>query len=249
MANTISELNTTQKQAQDDRAALELKSRNLVALQSQQQDQQQTLAEAKATQQSLRTNALATEQQLEAQAAQDKAQAAQIAQKINLLVAQSNWGGQIVSGPRTSWYFSQIGDYTHLGDSYETVNNVGCLITSIAMVASYYGNPTSPDDMANNAGFSSEGAYYWGTPSNLGVSLHPSGAVNWAEVQNQLNDNHPVIVSIYLPSVGKINSDGSSHFVLIYGFQDGKYLMQDPIAPGRGYNLNQVRSMVLTSPR
>ena len=117
------------------------------------------------------------------------------------------------------------------------------------MVSTYYGSRTTPDYIARNGSFSGEGYYYWGTPANLGVSLHPSGSVNWNTVQEQLSENHPVIVSIYLPSVGAVNSDGSSHFIVIKGQSNGKYLMQDPIGHGRSYNLNQVRSMILTSGR
>jgi hypothetical protein len=244
----LANLTTTKHQAETARADLVMQSNKLATLQSQQQDQQHTLAEVKVTQQSLQSNALIAEQQLETKAVQDKAQATQVAQKINLLLSMANWGSQIVSGGASSWYYSQIGNFTTLGDSYETVNNVGCLITAIAMTATFYGNRISPDYMATHATFSSEGAYYWGTPSNIGVTLRPSGAVNWGVVQDEISQNRPVLVSIFLPSVGKVNNDGSSHFIVIYGFKDGKYLMQDPIAPGRSYNLNQVRSMVLTRP-
>ena len=246
---TYSQFEATKKQVENSRSDLELKNQNLTTLVSQQQDQKRTLADAQSTQQALQKNAVATETQLEAKAATAQAQAAQIAQKVKLLTTTTNWGSQIVSSDEASWYYSQTGDYTRLGNSSETINNVGCLITSIAMVATFYGYQTTPDDMANNASFSGEGSYYWGTPSSLGVKLQPSGSVNWGVVQQQLDNGHPVIVSIYLPSIGRVNSDGSSHYIVLKSYADGKYFMHDPIGHGRSYNLNQVRSMILTVPR
>ena len=134
---------------------------------------------------------------------------------MRTLTAITNWGGQIVSSDDNAWYYSQTGDYTRLGSSWYTVNEVGCLITSMAMVSTFYGNHITPDWVAQNAYFT--------------------------------NDGRPVIVSVYLPSVGAVNSDGSSHFIVIKNFSDGRYLMHDPIGPGRGYSLGQVRSMILTS--
>ncbi len=229
----------------------ERKNAELSLLQSQQQDQQRSLSSAKYSQQLLQRNAEAAVKDLEAQAAAAKAQAALIAERINRLVSITNWGSQIVSSNDSSWYYTQTGNQTRLGNSWETVNNSGCLITSIAMVSTYYGTAISPTWMATRASFTYQGYYYWGTPSNLGVSLRPYGGtgINWGVVQGELDAGRPVIVSIYLPSVGAVNSDGSSHYIVIRGRSGDKYLMHDPIGDGRGYNMNQVRSMILTSPR
>jgi ABC-type transporter Mla subunit MlaD len=243
----VDKTNQAEAAVNAERDQLERQNTNLQTLSQQQQTQQQSLADYKQTQAQLQTNATAAEQQLEAQATQAQAQANQIAAKIQLLSNTSNWGSQIISDDSGGWYYSQTGDPTRLGSSYETVNNVGCLITSIAMVSTFYGDRITPDYIARNGGFSGDGSYYWGTPPGLGVSLHPSGKVNWNIVASEVDAGRPVIVSIYLPSVGAINSDGSSHFVVIKGEADGKFIMQDPIGPGRSYNLSQVRSMILTT--
>ena len=248
--STLFQKTTAQKQAATEaRDVLVRKNNELSTYRDQQQSQQQSLADFRDQQSQLQSDAVSTELALEAKAAQAQAQANQIAQKISLLTTTTSWGSQIISSNDGSWYYTQIGDRTRLGSSSETVNNVGCLITSIAMVSTYYGNHITPDYIARNGGFTGEGYYYWGTPSNLGVNLQPSGAVNWNVVGSQLAQGHPVIVSIYLPSVGAINADGSSHFIVIKGQSGGKYLMHDPIGGGRSYNLNQVRSMILTSAR
>lgn len=244
---TYAKTKTEEEQVVSARDQLKSKNDSLASLQSQQQTQQQVLADAQTTQQALKSNAVVAEQQLEAQAAAAQAQAAVIAKKILVLSATANWGNQIVSGGGNGWYYSQIGDGTLLGRGPDTVNDVGCLITSIAMVATYYGHQVTPDYIATHGTFSN--GYLVSLPSGIGVYPQGSQKVNWGVVNNEIANHRPVIVSIYLPSVGAINSDGSSHFVVIYGFADGKYLMNDPISPsGRSYNLNQVRSMVLVSP-
>jgi hypothetical protein len=228
------------------RADLIKKNTQLGQLQDQQTSEKKVLAVAKFNQQDLQQNATSAAQRLNQEAEQAKAQAAAIDAKIRTLTTTSNWGNGIVSGSPTGWYYSQTGNYTRLGYSPYTISEYGCLITSIAMVATYYGHSISPSYIAQRGVFDGGGSLIK-LPGGIGVSVGPSSAVNWGVVGSQVNSGHPVIVSIYLPSVGAINSDGSSHFVVIYGMSDGKYLMQDPIAPGRSYSLNQVRSMKLVS--
>lgn len=227
------------------KSQLEQKNDSLTTLKAQQQSQHQYLANVQSTQQALRYNAEAAEQQLEAKAASAQAAAAKIAQRIKVLTAVSNWGNQIVSSDDGGWYYSQTGDNTYLGYGPYTVSEVGCFVTSIAMVAKYYGHPITPDYIAQNGIFYD--GYLVSLPSNLGITLHSSQGVNWNTVNHEISEGRPVIISIYLPSVGAVNSDGSSHFIVIKGSSDGKYLMHDPIGDGRSYNLNQVRSMILVS--
>ncbi|MEI6477777.1 MAG: C39 family peptidase [bacterium] len=224
---------------------LQRQNEGLASLKTQQQNQKSVLADVQATQQALHDNATVAEQKLEAKAAAAKAQAAQIAARIQVLSATSNWGNQIVSSNDGSWYYSQTGDYTLMGGGPYTVSEVGCLITSIAMVSTYYGHHISPDYIARNGSFSD--GYLVGLPSGLGITLHASRHIDWSVVNNEISNNRPVIISIYLPSVGAVNSDGSSHFIVIKGVSNGKYLMHDPIGAGRSYNLNQVRSMILVN--
>jgi hypothetical protein len=120
------------------------------------------------------------------------------------------------------------------------------------MVSSYYGGRVSPTDIAQIASnFDSEGYLLNSTnpPPVYNISVRPSQSVNWSTVNSELDSGRPVIVSIYLPSVGVVNRDGSSHFIVIKGHSGDRYYMHDPIAGQRGYDINQVRSMKLVSPR
>jgi hypothetical protein len=218
---------------------------DLAALLGQQQSQQIALADAQTTQQQLQTNAVSAEAKLEAQAAAAKAAANAIAARIATLTTTKAWGTQIVSGNVGGWYYTQTGDQTPLGDGPYTVSEVGCLITSMAMVSTFYGHHVTPDYIATHASFSD--GYLVSLP-DIGVIVQGSRPVNWGVVNAELAAGRPVIVSIYLPSVGKVNSDGSSHYIVLNGTAANGYTMSDPIAQyGRGYNLNQVRSMRLVS--
>ena len=227
------------------RDQLKQKNDSLASLQSQQQTQQQVLADQKMSQQAFKDNALSAEQQLEAKSAAAKAAAANIATQIQRLSQTAKWGTQIVSDAPASWYYTQTGDYTTLGNSFYTISEVGCLITSIAMVATYYGHHITPDYIANNGAFSD--GYLVALPRGLGITTQASRPVNWSTVNNELANNRPVIVSIKLAGFPAINADGSTHYVVLSGGGNGKYTMQDPIAPGRGYNTDQVRSMILVT--
>ena len=209
----------------------------------QNDDQKRQLASYKSQQASLKNNAEYAASQYDAQADAAKQKIAEVEKKIRTLSATSNWGSQIVSS-NDWWYFAQTGNYTRLGRSWYTVNDYGCLITSIAMISRYYGNTyMNPTYVAQKGSFD-YGGYYYGGPSDLGISIAGSVPVNWNTVNQELAVGHPVIVSVYLPSVGDIgNGDGSSHFIVLRALEDGKYLMHDPIGAGRSYNLNQVRSM------
>ncbi|MFA6423450.1 MAG: C39 family peptidase [Patescibacteria group bacterium] len=174
-----------------------------------------------------------------------KKKVAEVQKQIDTLIATSSWGSDLVSSNDGSWYYSQLNYQDKLGASPYTVAQYGCLITSIAMVATYYGHKVTPADIAADTSlFDSQGYYYPKYPSYMGVHLESSGSVNWSTVNDDLTNGYPVIVSLYLPSVGALNKDGSSHFVVLKGFSNGKYLMHDPIGAGRSYSISQVRSML-----
>lgn len=229
-------------QKQQDEKSLQLQS--LKDLAADQQTQQKNLEYQMNVKNRLLNDTTKMIGELNAQAAAAQARIAQIDAQIRALSATNRWGNQIVSSNDPSWYYSQTGNYTHLGNSPYTVSQYGCLITSIAMIAKYYGNNVTPTSIASNTGnFDREGYMIVTSPSGTGVNVSTSRSVNWNTIDEEISNGHPVIVSIYLPSVGAVNSDGSSHFIVIKGKVGNQYLMHDPIGDGRGYNTSQVRSM------
>lgn len=242
--NTITQLKADleneKNQQEVQKADLEKQKAALVAQKRGLEDQQKLKND-------LLNNAQSTLSTLKSQQQDAQIRIAQVNQQIQALTGTSNWGSQIISQDDPSWYYTQIGNYTTLGGSPYTVSQYGCLVTSIAMVSTYYGNRITPTDIAQMRWlFNRDGAMVsYDIP---GVVITSGGSINWAVVDDELANNHPVIVSIYLPSVGALNSDGSSHFIVIKGKSDDKYLMQDPIGHGRSYDLNQVRSMKIVRP-
>ena len=192
----------------------------------------------------------ATKAQIQSYAADQaviKQQIAETQRKLQNLVAQAHWGNDIVSAPAESWSYNQLNYYDTLGYSPYTVHDYGCLITSLAMVATKKGYHITPAQIANHPSWFTRGGYANtnAVASGVGLSIQEKAGVNWATVDDELKAGRPVIVSIYLPQVGAINSDGSSHFIVIQGKVGNSYQMQDPLGQNRSYGLNYVRSMII----
>lgn len=221
----------------------------LTSLQADQENQKKSLESSQNLKNRLLNNTTLAISDLKTRQQQAQTRIAEIDAKIRALSATSIWGDQIVSSDDSGWYYTQTGNLTHLGDSPYTVSQYGCLITSIAMVATYYGHRIGPSDIASNSAiFSDDGYLIVSSPPGIGVTVLPSQGVNWSVIDQEIEAGRPVIISIYLPSVGAVNRDGSSHFIVIKGRSGSKYLMQDPIGSGRGYNISQARSMKLIQP-
>jgi len=245
----IDEINKLKAELKNQKDEQEKQKANFEAMKNDQVARQKSLQSNMAYKNELLnyTNSTITNLNNQAAAAQERIK--QIDSQIRALTVTSRWGDQIVSSNDGSWYFTQTGNMTRLGNSPYTVSQYGCLITSIAMIGRYYGSGVTPSSIASNASnFDNQGYLIVSSPPGTGVSVGGSQGVNWDVVDQEIGNGHPVIVSIYLPSVGAINRDGSSHFIVIKGKSGSKYLMHDPIGDGRGYNINQVRSMKIVRP-
>lgn len=137
----------------------------------------------------------------------------------------------------SSWYYSQVdprwGNYVIGGGysaySYSNIKNIGCLTTDVAMVAKYYGYNITPLTIASNYNNYYGVLFNW---TGLGLfNVVPlgglwSGYVNWAQINTELAQGHPVIVSVGY----------NYHYVILFKrLANGTYLMNDP---ARGPNLN-----------
>lgn len=247
ITSTVTNIKTTKAELDGQKAEQEKKQADLVSLQNQQTAYRNSIQSQKNQQTSILGMTQTQQKQYLDLVAKYQTEITQIQSQLSRLKGTAKWGTQIVSGGGISWYYTQLGNWTRMGGSPFYVNDLGCLVTSIAMVATYYGHSVTPTAIATTYGSFSEGGYLQSV-SGIGVSVGSSQSVNWSTVDSQIGAGRPVIVSVYIPSVGKINGDGSSHFVVIYGHSGGAYLMADPLGYGRGYNLDQVRSMKLVSP-
>lgn len=120
-------------------------------------------------------------------------------------------------------YFSQRDERwanQSIGYSSENVLNVGCLLTSVTMVAKHYGENVTPGNIASDVsrfyGFTAYMSLPW--KSVAGRSYY--GGV---DIDQELANGNYVIVG-----VGGCSS-GGSHFVVLVKKDGSDYIMHDPI--------------------
>jgi peptidoglycan hydrolase CwlO-like protein len=139
----------------------------------------------------------------------------------------STAGGGVISSNgfgkgKEGWYFSQRDSrwaYKTIGTSKENIFNVGCLVTSVAMVYKSHGKDVTPLDIARRDIFFANTAYmiipddfttYWGTYSSL-----------VARINAQLKEDNPVIVGLKVGPYG-------THYIVLSGRDGSGYIMYDP---------------------
>lgn len=109
-----------------------------------------------------------------------------------------------------------------IGLSPESMKEVGCLVTSMAMIASHYGKSIKPGDIAgSNAPFWGNTAYMnQGTWTAAGVTMTRTRlGSSRAKIDEELAAGRPVIVGIY---------GGPDHFLVIKAKDGDDYIMHDP---------------------
>jgi len=135
-------------------------------------------------------------------------------------------GGGVVSAQNSpdGWYFSQRDERwanQGIGSSAESILNVGCLVSSTAMIKKKFGEDVTPSSIAGNSGyFFSNTAYMlkpWPAPSGY---HYADAGFSQSKLDEELNKN-PVIVRISAGPYG-------THFVVIKEKKDGAYIMHDP---------------------
>lgn len=126
----------------------------------------------------------------------------------------------------TSWYYSQKDprwSNETIGNSKSKMKDLGCAVTSVAMVFTYHGERINPKQLSDKPIFSWD-LINW--PSSWGdLKLSSSTAhsgVNWSTIDKEIKAKNPVIVFINAKS-------GAGHYVVVHGKADnGKYVVHDP---------------------
>ncbi len=133
------------------------------------------------------------------------------------------------------WYMSQRDARwagMRMGDSGESVLDVGCFISSIAMVMKFYGQDWTPATIA------SQPKYFYGgsssacfpTSNPTAYACHPSNFngswggknyknVSFGDISSYLGRNVPVIAGV----------NGGSHYIVLKKTDGGTFIMNDPI--------------------
>ena len=135
-------------------------------------------------------------------------------------------------------FFSQkdpawSGDY--LGNSRYRIGNSGCALTSLAMVADYFGYDTDPGRLNSSltaaGGIDSEGIISdWskvGEASNEKVKWIASVPASWDRIDQELSEGYPVICSVTRPGWLLY-----LHYMVFIGKVGNKYYFLDPLDEG-----------------
>ena len=133
------------------------------------------------------------------------------------------------------WYMSQRDSRwagQRMGDSGESVLDVGCFITSIAMVMKFYGQDYTPATIASQAkyfyGGSSSACFPTSNPT--AYACHPSGFNgSWGgkSYKNISYDQIPSYLSRNVPVISGVR--GGSHYIVLKKMDGSEYIMNDPI--------------------
>jgi len=108
-----------------------------------------------------------------------------------------------------------------------SIGNYGCLITSLAMTANWYGRRTNPSKINQKlkdvSGFANGGFYIWGSitkiyPEIIGkrrITREPLTDYQMGEIKNWLDSGHPVMLHLDMyPETAPVNM----HWVLAVGY-------------------------------
>lgn len=144
-------------------------------------------------------------------------------------------GANAFGGGEGGWYMSQRDSRwagMRMGDSPESILDVGCFITSIAMIMKFYGADYTPATIASNpkyfAGGSGSACFpnsypsaYACSPANFngswaGKSYHN---ISYSQIDSYLSKNVPIVAGVR----------GSSHYIVLKKGSGGNYIMNDPI--------------------
>lgn len=138
----------------------------------------------------------------------------------NQTVQQGSWG----------YYYNQRDSQwgnSFMGSSHLTMADYGCLVTSVAMMATHAGKSLKPSDIANtpSAFFSPNtdtALLYWQFGvSGINVNLSQFSA---SQLDSKLQSG-PVIVGLF---------SGPDHYIVIKSGSNGNYIMNDPFLENGG---------------
>lgn len=225
---------------------------DLTNLKVSQVDQKKFLESRKVLKSELLSDTKSTVVALEAEQADAKAAIADLQARIDRIKAASiGAGGDLVSVTDASWYYRQTDERwasEKLG-LYATIGDYGCLLTSLTMVAKFYGKNYTPLSALDKSSFiRSWGRNDGALISTSIVSDGKSQPVDWTVIDNELANGHPVVVGVAL-GVDMGNSFGVSHFVVIKSkIGTDKYAMHDPLGENRGYKKSQIKAMRIIRP-
>lgn len=124
----------------------------------------------------------------------------------------------------TSWYYSQKDSRwgnTRIGQSTSLVKDYGCALTSVAMIFTYYGESTTPKNLAQQKIYWRD-LIVWPNGNTVDLVQNSShGGLSWSRIDGELANGNPVIV--FIRARGK-----AGHYVVIHHKVGSDYVVHDP---------------------
>lgn len=141
---------------------------------------------------------------------------------------------QFGNGSDGNYYSQRDGRWASrtIGYSSESILNVGCLVSSVAMAAKKFGSGLTPADVAADVGRFFGNTAYMKLPWP-GVGGRSYSGLSQSEADQELENGNYVIAGIRQTSC----SGGGDHFVVLTKKSGGEYIMHDPIyGPDKKFN-------------
>lgn len=143
--------------------------------------------------------------------------------QVNAFKSFTTSSGGSILPPQASpdgWYYNQRDSRwgnDRIGGSSESVWEVGCLLTSVAMVMKKHGSSVTPSDVAANSSYFFSNTAYMNLPWG-GGKFTSSWGYDQSAIDSKLASGEPVIVAVR----------GGAHFVVLKSGSAGHYIMNDP---------------------
>lgn len=134
-------------------------------------------------------------------------------------------GGSILPAQPSpdGWFYNQRDERwgsNFIGSSSDTVWEVGCLLTSVAMVLKKRGSDVTPATIAANSSYYFSNTAYMLIPWGGGKFSSTWGA-SISNIDSKLSGGEPVIVGVRAGPYGM-------HFIVLKSGSSGDYIMNDP---------------------
>lgn len=131
-----------------------------------------------------------------------------------------------------AWGNVRFGNYT--------MAQTGCVMASLAMVITGYGNNVTPLQVATygyNHGTFNHGEPGANQKTLVTVAMHygltTKGLTNQSQIQNTLENGHPVVIAVQRPFIPWY---GVTHEIVVSKYSAGKVYVQDPLGTTTGWH-------------
>lgn len=225
-ADTMQRTETQRLEYDEQKQLKEEKQRELDTKRRQVEQEKQAVTQKRTEQQNLLAVTNNSERQYQSLLAQANSQLA----SFSSFASASQGGASILTNQTrvSDWgtYYSQRdaqwGNMS-LGGSGYTVAQAGCLITSMAMIATHYGKSLDPGQITTNTSiFQGAGLLSQGAWTVNGVTMARNPVCNSSScLDEELEGGRPAIV--------RINTTAGTHFVVILKKEGDSYIMHDPV--------------------